>query len=127
MQQWCPLHHRPALDTLRTASWPLAPSSHIPPDAFAPLLHSITAAQHHPGSTPPHPFPPPHAQAFEIVARPALDSFESALDRTKMAIYSRFAEWGLPCPITQQPGSIGAQARSLGGGAAQGEGRTMQQ
>jgi hypothetical protein len=46
------------------------------------------------------------SQAFEIIARPALDSFEAALDRTKMAIYSRFADWGLPCPITGQPSSI---------------------
>eukprot|EP00983_Pelagomonas_calceolata_P068870 1150117-Pelagomonas_calceolata.AAC.3 len=29
-----------------------------------------------------------------------------------MAIYSRFAEWGLPCPITGKPGSIGQEARS---------------
>jgi len=50
-------------------------------------------------------------QAFEIIARPALDSFEAALDRTKMAIYSRFAEWGLPCPITGKPGSIGQEVR----------------
>lgn len=48
--------------------------------------------------------------AFEIVARPALDSFESALDRVKMNIYLRFAEWGLPCPITGTNGSVGATA-----------------
>ncbi|KAF5837100.1 cytochrome c/c1 heme-lyase [Dunaliella salina] len=51
-------------------------------------------------------------EAFEITARPALDSFEAALDRTKMAIYSKFADWGLPCPITGKPGSIGQEARS---------------
>ncbi|KAG2498911.1 hypothetical protein HYH03_003101 [Edaphochlamys debaryana] len=49
--------------------------------------------------------------AFEIVARPAVDSVEAALDRVKMNIYLRFAEWGLPCPITGQPGSIGAAAQ----------------
>jgi hypothetical protein len=55
----------------------------------------------------------PHArmQAFEIVTRPALDSFGAALDRAKMAIYTQFAEWGLPCPITGVEGAIGAQAR----------------
>jgi cytochrome c heme-lyase len=49
-------------------------------------------------------------QAFEIVTRPALDSLDAAVDRMKMTIYQRFAEWGLPCPITGQPGQIGSQA-----------------
>lgn len=44
--------------------------------------------------------------AFEIVARPAVDSFESALDRVKMGIYVKFAEWGLPCPITGHSSTI---------------------
>lgn len=35
-----------------------------------------------------------------MVTRPALDSVEAGLDRVKMAIYTRFAEWGLPCPVT---------------------------
>lgn len=39
-------------------------------------------------------------EAFEIVARPAIDSFDSALDRLKMRIYRTFAHYGLPCPIT---------------------------
>mmetsp|Transcript_1895 Transcript_1895/g.2814 ORF Transcript_1895/g.2814 Transcript_1895/m.2814 type:complete len:289 (-) Transcript_1895:533-1399(-) len=47
-------------------------------------------------------------QAFELVVRPALDSFEAALDRVKMTIYENFAEWGLPCPITGTSGSIGS-------------------
>lgn len=38
--------------------------------------------------------------AFSVVARPALDTPEAALDRTKMFIYQQCAEWGLPCPIT---------------------------
>lgn len=49
-------------------------------------------------------------EAFEVVARPALDSAESAVDRLKMAIYTRFAEWGLPCPVTGVEGQVGAQA-----------------
>ena len=32
--------------------------------------------------------------------RPALDSPSAALDRVKMSIYTKFAEWGLPCPVT---------------------------
>ncbi|GLI58540.1 hypothetical protein VaNZ11_000282 [Volvox africanus] len=48
-------------------------------------------------------------EAFEIVARPALDSFGSALDRVKMNIYLRFAEWGLPCPITGHSGTVAAR------------------
>ena len=45
-------------------------------------------------------------QAFEIVARPALDSAEAAVDRVKMNIYLKFAEWGLPCPITGHQGGV---------------------
>lgn len=44
-------------------------------------------------------------EAFEVVARPALDSVGSTLDRAKMAVYTRFAAWGLPCPITGHPNS----------------------
>jgi len=43
-------------------------------------------------------------EAFEVVTRPALDSVESALDRMKYNIYTQFAAWGLPCPITGQQG-----------------------
>lgn len=57
--------------------------------------------------TSPHPLLP---QAFEIVTRPALDSVESALDRLKMGIYVNFARWGLPCPITGAPASVGQGA-----------------
>jgi len=46
---------------------------------------------------------------FEIIARPALDSVESALDRVKMSIYERFAEWGLPCPISGHEPTIARQ------------------
>ncbi|KXZ52772.1 hypothetical protein GPECTOR_8g161 [Gonium pectorale] len=49
-------------------------------------------------------------QAFEIVARPAVDSVDSALDRVKMNIYLKFAEWGLPCPITGHSGGVAAAA-----------------
>ena len=40
------------------------------------------------------------AQAFELRVRPALDSVGSAVDRCKMAIYTAFAAYGLPCPVT---------------------------
>ncbi|KAL6758583.1 cytochrome c/c1 heme lyase-domain-containing protein [Haematococcus lacustris] len=49
-------------------------------------------------------------EAFEIVARPALDSLEAVVDRVKMNIYVKFAQWGLPCPITGSPGSVGSEA-----------------
>jgi cytochrome c heme-lyase len=45
-------------------------------------------------------------QAFEINARPALDSFPAALDRVKMAIYVQCARWGMPCPVTGGQGHI---------------------
>ena len=51
-----------------------------------------------------------HSQAFEITVRPAVDSFDSLLDRVKMSIYTNFAAWGLPCPITGQEAVIGAEA-----------------
>ncbi|GMH45471.1 hypothetical protein BSKO_13428 [Bryopsis sp. KO-2023] len=38
--------------------------------------------------------------AFSVDARPALDSFTALQDRMKMSIYSTFAEYGWPCPIT---------------------------
>jgi cytochrome c heme-lyase len=40
--------------------------------------------------------------AFEVVVRPALDSPTAAVDRAKMRIYTVFARWGLPCPVTGQ-------------------------
>eukprot|EP00955_Chlamydomonas_euryale_P092686 364731-Chlamydomonas_euryale.AAC.13 len=45
-------------------------------------------------------------EAFEIITRPAIDSFENALDRAKMNIYLKFAEWGLPCPISGHQGTV---------------------
>ena len=51
-----------------------------------------------------------HGQAFTLRVRPALDSVESVLDRTKMSIYKTFARLGLPCPITGSAGEIGQQA-----------------
>eukprot|EP01026_Neomeris_dumetosa_P027968 TRINITY_DN22686_c0_g1_i6.p1 TRINITY_DN22686_c0_g1~~TRINITY_DN22686_c0_g1_i6.p1 ORF type:complete len:281 (-),score=35.31 TRINITY_DN22686_c0_g1_i6:409-1251(-) len=52
--------------------------------------------------------------AFEIVTRPALDSFDAALDRMKMSIYKTFAYYGLPCPITgQQSGTYAEQATEV--------------
>lgn len=38
--------------------------------------------------------------AFTVDVRPALDSFSSALDRTKMGIYIWCSRLGLPCPVT---------------------------
>lgn len=58
---------------------------------------------------------PPFPQAFEVVTRPALDSAEAALDRVKMAIYSQFAKYGLPCPIT---GHSSSSDRAAAGAAA---------
>ncbi|KAF8071218.1 TIF3A1 [Scenedesmus sp. PABB004] len=61
-------------------------------------------------------------QAFEVVARPALDSAEAALDRAKMAIYTRFAAWGLPCPVTgHATGRFAEPAAPPAGGAAAGQ------
>lgn len=50
------------------------------------------------------------AEAFRVDVRPALDDWESALDRVKMAIYMKFFEWGLPCPITREGGKIAGSA-----------------
>ncbi len=49
-------------------------------------------------------------EAFEVVARPALDSFTSCLDRLKMNIYVTCAEYGLPCPISGHEPKIAAAA-----------------
>eukprot|EP00215_Chloropicon_roscoffensis_P000179 CAMPEP_0198461712 /NCGR_PEP_ID=MMETSP1456-20131121/393_1 /TAXON_ID=1461544 ORGANISM="Unidentified sp., Strain RCC1871" /NCGR_SAMPLE_ID=MMETSP1456 /ASSEMBLY_ACC=CAM_ASM_001119 /LENGTH=321 /DNA_ID=CAMNT_0044186781 /DNA_START=60 /DNA_END=1028 /DNA_ORIENTATION=- len=53
-------------------------------------------------------------EAFEVQARPALDSFTSCLDRVKMNIYVTCAQYGLPCPISGQPGHIGKEGANAG-------------
>lgn len=45
-------------------------------------------------------------QAFEVVARPALDSAEAVLDRVKMATYIQCARFGVPCPLTGDTGRV---------------------
>ena len=55
-------------------------------------------------------------QAFEVTVRPALDSPSAALDRLKMNIYTKFAEWGLPCPMTGTPPSSRRASQSTGAG-----------
>lgn len=40
--------------------------------------------------------------AFDLRVRPALDSPTAALDRVKMFVYEKCAEYGLPCPVTGQ-------------------------
>lgn len=45
-------------------------------------------------------------EQFELNVRPALDSPGAALDRVKMFIYTNFAKWGLPCPITGHPSTM---------------------
>lgn len=47
-------------------------------------------------------------EAFELRVRPALDSVDAVVDRMKMLIYTKFAQWGLPCPITGHKGTISA-------------------
>mmetsp|Transcript_464 Transcript_464/g.1412 ORF Transcript_464/g.1412 Transcript_464/m.1412 type:complete len:272 (-) Transcript_464:1459-2274(-) len=58
------------------------------------------------------------AEAFSVDARPAVDSMEAALDRVKMTIYKKFAEYGLPCPVTGQAGHVGATSSSATGGTS---------
>jgi len=53
------------------------------------------------------------AQAFELCVRPALDSPTAALDRVKMTIYTKFAEWGLPCPVTGHSSTDQPQAQTV--------------
>lgn len=55
-------------------------------------------------------------EAFEVVARPALDSAGACVDRLRAAVYERFARWGLPCPVTGH-----ASAAAAGGGKAGGD------
>eukprot|EP00238_Polyblepharides_amylifera_P009706 CAMPEP_0196579630 /NCGR_PEP_ID=MMETSP1081-20130531/23778_1 /TAXON_ID=36882 /ORGANISM="Pyramimonas amylifera, Strain CCMP720" /LENGTH=291 /DNA_ID=CAMNT_0041899269 /DNA_START=105 /DNA_END=980 /DNA_ORIENTATION=+ len=45
--------------------------------------------------------------AFSLDTRPALDSFEAALDRVKMNIYQTAYKYGLPCPISGGASSYG--------------------
>jgi hypothetical protein len=59
-------------------------------------------------------------QAFDLDVRPALDSFDSALDRVKMSIYEQFARWGLPCPITGHSGGVVQQQQQQQGGGSGG-------
>ena len=54
-------------------------------------------------------------EAFEIVVRPALDSPEAAMDRIKMKIYTTFAEYGLPCPVSGERGAIGERVATMEG------------
>eukprot|EP01023_Acetabularia_acetabulum_P008904 TRINITY_DN13919_c0_g1_i1.p2 TRINITY_DN13919_c0_g1~~TRINITY_DN13919_c0_g1_i1.p2 ORF type:complete len:248 (+),score=23.15 TRINITY_DN13919_c0_g1_i1:827-1570(+) len=50
--------------------------------------------------------------AFEIVARPALDSSEAMLDRVKMSIYLFCAHYNLPCPVSgHSPKELGDSAQ----------------
>jgi len=56
--------------------------------------------------------------AFGLRVRPALDGPGAALDRVKMAVYTTFAAWGLPCPVTGAPGRIGGAASGEDGGGA---------
>jgi len=48
--------------------------------------------------------------AFEIVARPAIDSAGALVDRARMAVYVGFARLGLPCPVTGGGGDLGQRA-----------------
>ena len=48
-------------------------------------------------------------QAFTLRVRPALDTPTAALDRVKMNIYTTFAKYGLPCPVTGNASSEFAQ------------------
>ena len=47
---------------------------------------------------------------FDLVVRPAADTFESVLDRVKMQVYIGCAVVGIPCPITGNNGAIGQEA-----------------
>ena len=42
-------------------------------------------------------------QAFRLRVRPALDTVEAGLDRTKARVYSICSKYGIPCPITGHP------------------------
>ena len=55
---------------------------------------------------------------FELVVRPALDSFDGAVDRTKMFIYVEFAKRGWPCPVSGMPGDLLSREQPGSAGAA---------
>ena len=67
---------------------------------------------------------PGSPEAFDIRVRPALDSPGAALDRAKMWIYQHFAEYGLPCPVTGHPSTMGGAAQQA---AAQQQAQAQQQ
>ncbi len=46
-------------------------------------------------------------QAFKLRVRPALDTVESGMDRIRMNIYRKCAQWGIPCPLTGAPSQHG--------------------
>jgi cytochrome c heme-lyase len=54
-----------------------------------------------------------------VDVRPALDTPGALVDRTRMAIYERFAAWGLPCPITGQSGGLASAAAAAAQQAGQ--------
>lgn len=54
-------------------------------------------------------------EAFDLVVRPALDSTEAAVDRLRMLIYTKFAQWGLPCPVTGHEGKVGPATSRVSG------------
>jgi cytochrome c heme-lyase len=56
-----------------------------------------------------------------VVVRPALDSPGAALDRLKMQIYTAFAAYGLPCPVSGESSSL---ARGSGEAVQQSGGRS---
>ena len=47
---------------------------------------------------------------FDLVVRPAADTFESVMDRVKMQVYIGCAIVGIPCPITGNNSAIGKDA-----------------
>ena len=47
---------------------------------------------------------------FDLVVRPAADDVGAVLDRIKMSVYIACAAVGIPCPITGNNGTIGAEA-----------------
>jgi len=50
--------------------------------------------------------------AFEVVARPALDSVQSCIDRVRMPVYKTCAKLGIPCPLTGQESRFGDEKNS---------------
>ena len=68
-----------------------APHGRTPPSASQTPLPTPRMPAYLPSGSP---------DAFSITVRPALDSPDAAMDRMKMLIYTKFYEWGLPCPVT---------------------------